>query len=106
LPSFSDDEFCGILALKGGNAVVLIYDAAQRASIDLDFSIESDFPTTNLQALGDRFEQLLNTTLSPEGFRVFDVSFTASAGDDLHQSADVTIRARERVRHATRQPWY
>ncbi len=33
----------GILVLKGGNALDLVYDISNRGSIDIDFSMESDF---------------------------------------------------------------
>jgi hypothetical protein len=74
---FSDDEFLEILSLKGGNALDLVYNVAQRASIDLDFSIDSDFSTTDLDVLRTRFERLMNATLSAAGFVVFDVALAA-----------------------------
>jgi len=72
---FSDDELMELLVLKGGNAIDLIHGVAMRGSIDLDFSMESDFPSADVEALRARFEALLNTTLNPEGYRAFDVHF-------------------------------
>jgi len=40
---FSDDELMDTLVLKGGNALALIYKVGSRASIDMDFSIQSAF---------------------------------------------------------------
>lgn len=37
---FSDDDLMNTLVLKGGNALDLIYRVDNRASLDLDFSIE------------------------------------------------------------------
>lgn len=73
---FSDNEFLETLVLKGGNAVDLIYNAALRGSIDLDFSLETDFLDPDIERLKIRFDQLLNTTLNKEGYCIFDVSFT------------------------------
>jgi predicted nucleotidyltransferase component of viral defense system len=40
---FSDDELLERLALKGGNALGLVYHLTSRSSFDRDFSIEGDF---------------------------------------------------------------
>ena len=39
----SDDFLLDTLVLKGGNALSLIHGVGQRSSVDIDFSIESDF---------------------------------------------------------------
>ena len=39
----SDDQLMGIIVLKGGNALNIAYDISNRGSVDIDFSIESDF---------------------------------------------------------------
>jgi len=72
---FSDDELMEMLVFKGGNAVDLIHGVAMRGSIDLDFSLESDFAERNVQSLQAHFDHLLNTTFRPEGLRAFDVTF-------------------------------
>lgn len=74
---FSDDEFMEMLVLKGGNAIDLIHGVALRGSIDLDFSLESDFAEKDDQVLRSRFERLLNVTFRPEGLRAFDVTFVS-----------------------------
>ncbi len=83
---FADDELAQLLVLKGGNAIDLIHDVAQRASIDLDFSLESEFPDCDTDRLRDHFEALLNDALAPEQLAVLDVKFTArppELSDDL-----------------------
>jgi len=70
---FSDDELMERLTLKGGNAVDLIHNAAQRASLDLDFSLSSDLPFSDIKTMRARFETALRSTLEPEGFHAFDV---------------------------------
>jgi len=59
---FTDDELAGMLALKGGNALRLVHGITTRTSVDLDFSIEQDFPDfprakeRMFRALRDRFD--------------------------------------------------
>lgn len=72
---FSDDDLIDKLVFKGGNAVDLIYGAAMRGSVDLDFSLDSDLPGADVATWRSRFDALLNTTFNPEGFRIFDVTF-------------------------------
>jgi len=73
---FSDDELMDMLVLKGGSAVDLIYRTAERASIDVDLSIDGDLPASDLVALTARFGRLLNRTLNEEGYDVFDVKLS------------------------------
>lgn len=40
---FSDDELVNQLVLKGGNALSLIHKVSLRTSLDLDFSLATDF---------------------------------------------------------------
>lgn len=73
----SDDELLETLVLKGGNAIDLIHGAAMRGSIDLDFSMESDFSDPDVGKLLERFENLLNATFEPAGLHALDVRFRA-----------------------------
>jgi predicted nucleotidyltransferase component of viral defense system len=41
---FSDDFLSDHIVLKGGNALSLVYGLSSRTSLDLDFSMDSDFP--------------------------------------------------------------
>jgi len=40
---FSDDELMEQLVLKGGNALDLVHRLSTRGSLDVDFSMQSDF---------------------------------------------------------------
>lgn len=79
---FSDDRLFDLIVLKGGNAINLVYRASNRTSLDLDFSIEQDFPDPEdakarmCRALSDRF--------STVGLVVFDEKFEPRPG---HQAA-------------------
>ena len=70
---FSDDTLLEELVLKGGNAISLIYGLGNRASLDLDFSLENDFADVAdaerriFKALEQRFGQV--------GLIVFDTKF-------------------------------
>ncbi len=70
---FSDDFLFEKLVLKGGNAISLVYGYGNRGSLDVDFSMEDEFPdyaeagTRILRALQDRFDAA--------GYLVFDYRF-------------------------------
>ncbi|MEK6677157.1 MAG: nucleotidyl transferase AbiEii/AbiGii toxin family protein [Planctomycetota bacterium] len=70
---FSDDELLDRLVLKGGNALDLAHHATTRASVDLDFSMESAFPKDELGSIRDRIERRLHQAFLPEGLKVFDI---------------------------------
>jgi len=70
---FSDDELMDRLVLKGGNALDLVYRISPRASVDLDFSMESDFPEEEREVFRGRVEAALRRTFREEGYEVFDV---------------------------------
>ena len=72
---FSDDMFLEHLVLKGGNALDLIHRLSTRASIDLDFSMQCDFPE-NIGAFRNRVENALAKTYQQSGYKVFDVKMT------------------------------
>lgn len=67
---FSDDELTERLVLKGGNALNLIYGLSSRSSVDLDFSLESDFE--DLEDTGQRLFKALKNRFDSEGYVVFD----------------------------------
>ena len=64
------------LVLKGGNLLDLVYDAAPRASVDLDFSMESEFSPLELGTLEGRIAGALMGVFGEEGYRVFDIELT------------------------------
>jgi predicted nucleotidyltransferase component of viral defense system len=71
----SDDELVDLLVLKGGNALELVHHIGERASVDLDFSLATDFDDVEdaqerlFRAIGDRFDSL--------GYLVFDQTFVS-----------------------------
>jgi predicted nucleotidyltransferase component of viral defense system len=70
-----DEKLMYGLVLKGGNALQLVYEITDRASMDIDFSMQGDFSTTEIQRLSSTFEVLLNEQFQYENHRVFDVKF-------------------------------
>ena len=70
---FSDDVLMRRLVLKGGNLMDLVYGISARSSLDVDFSIDGDFP--DAANLANRVETALSTAFSEEGYVVFDVKF-------------------------------
>ena len=69
---FADDELFDHLVLKGGNALDLIHRLSSRASVDLDFSMQHDFPE-GVESFRGRVERTLVKTYRQHGFEVFDV---------------------------------
>lgn len=68
---FSDDTLMETLVLKGGNALDLIYKLSARASVDVDFSMQADFPG-GLEALRTKVQLSLTQTYAEAGLRAFD----------------------------------
>ena len=62
------------LILKGGNALDLIHKIAERASFDLDFSIEDSFDDSQLPALEAKIDRLLTSAFLQQKYHIFDVS--------------------------------
>jgi predicted nucleotidyltransferase component of viral defense system len=69
---FSDNELFDSLVLKGGNALDLIHKLSERASVDLDFSMEHDIQEST-EDFCKRVESALNKTFQGYGYSVFDV---------------------------------
>lgn len=70
----SDDNLMETLVLKGGNAMTLAYGISTRSSLDLDFSMESDFEE-EFEAIKARIERTLTRTFSENGYQLFDFGF-------------------------------
>lgn len=70
---FSDDELMNELVLKGGNALALIYKIGSRASVDMDFSIQTAF--RDVEKTGQRIFQTLKREFGSIGYEVFDEKF-------------------------------
>lgn len=72
---FSDDELMDALVLKGGNALALVHHVGSRASLDMDFSMESAFP--DMQEAKSRILAALEREFSSIGYVLFDGEFEA-----------------------------
>lgn len=70
-----DEKLMYGLALKGGNALQLVYNITDRASMDIDFSIEGDFSELDYQRINSTLDVLLNEEFHKENLIVFDVIF-------------------------------
>jgi predicted nucleotidyltransferase component of viral defense system len=70
---FSDDILFEKLALKGGNAVNLVYKFGSRTSIDIDLSIDSDF--SDIDDTKNRIFQSLQNRFAEVRYTVFDERF-------------------------------
>lgn len=72
---FSDDDLMDSLVLKGGNAIDIIYHVAQRASLDLDFSIDGEFTRPDIPIIEGKLKRLLTETFRANGYEAFDIGF-------------------------------
>src|SRR5688572_11705271 len=70
---FSDDKLFHKLVLKGGNALSLVYGITSRASLDLDFSLDTDFD--DIQDAQERMFRSLRDRFDSQGYVVFDERF-------------------------------
>lgn len=75
---FSDDELMDLLVLKGGNALALVHKLSQRATIDIDFSMEDPFPEGFNPK--DRIEIALNKYFKKIGLKTIDLTFADKPG--------------------------
>jgi len=71
---FADDMLLKRLVFKGGNALDLVLHISTRASVDLDFSMQDEFPSEQLDEVKRLIEQRMTEIFSPAGYVVFDVS--------------------------------
>jgi predicted nucleotidyltransferase component of viral defense system len=72
---FSDDDLMDSLVLKGGNAIDIVYKIAQRASLDLDFSIDKEFEEAEIPLIRDKIQKVLKDTFKSNGYEAFDIDF-------------------------------
>lgn len=83
---FSDDDFMQRLALKGGNALGLIHKVTDRASFDIDLSMEGDFDREHLDKVADSLKHRLTQSFRDADYFLFDFHFEErppSLTDDL-----------------------
>jgi predicted nucleotidyltransferase component of viral defense system len=71
---FSDDVLFAQLALKGGNALNLVYRLGFRSSVDIDLSLEEDF--LDVDDARDRIFRALRARFAEVGLTVFDEKFS------------------------------
>ena len=82
---YLDDTLAEELVLKGGNALRLVHQIGDRASVDLDFSLDGDFEE-GMEKLRERAERGIREACEPEGFYPFDVTIQKTPrikGEDL-----------------------
>ena len=72
---FSDDELMDTLVLKGGNALYIVYSIASRASLDLDFSIPTEFKPNDIRMIESKIKEALTKIFRENGYKVFDTKF-------------------------------
>ena len=70
-----DEQLMYGLVLKGGNALQLVYEITDRASMDIDFSIEGDFSELDFQRIYGILDSLLNEQFQTEKLIAFDIKF-------------------------------
>lgn len=78
---FSDDYLMETLVLKGGNAMDVVYKVAERASIDIDFSMGLEFTKDQLPTMEARIRAVLSDTFREIGYVVFDTKFVERPRD-------------------------
>ena len=71
----SDDDLFQRLVLKGGNAIDLIYHAAGRSSLDVDFSMEKDFRKNEIEIFERKIKNSIEKTYVENGYYAFDIKF-------------------------------
>lgn len=76
---FSDDVLFDRLVLKGGNALELVHGIVVRGSVDVDFSLESDFD--DVPDVARRVEAALADRFDSKGYGIFDYEFRSVPPD-------------------------
>lgn len=70
----SDDELMDRLRFKGGNALELVYRIAERASLDLDFSIQGKFDDNELESIKARIEERIVQQFKENEYIALDIN--------------------------------
>lgn len=81
----SDDELMEMLVLKGGSAIEMIYKVNNRASMDLDFSMEDGLDAEGIERVRDRLEKVFGNTFDEYGHEVFDTKFYQKPKQELDE---------------------
>lgn len=77
---FYHDDLLDMFVLKGGNALNLVYGFNNRASLDVDVSMEDDFTPDELAEVKDKLQQSFDAVFSEENLKVFDLRFYPTPG--------------------------
>jgi len=72
---FSDDDLMDSLVLKGGSALDMVYNIAQRSSLDLDFSIPTEFRAETIPDVTKKIRRVLWENFRDKGYEAFDIDF-------------------------------
>ncbi len=72
---FSDDDLMDTLVFKGGNALDIVYNMAQRSSLDLDFSIPTDLSSEQIPGITQKIRRTLWENFRANGYEAFDIDF-------------------------------
>ena len=72
---FSDDDLMDYFVLKGGNALDIVYNIADRASLDLDFSTDRSFSNAEIRIVEEKIRKVLTENFRANGFEAFDIQF-------------------------------
>jgi predicted nucleotidyltransferase component of viral defense system len=70
---FYDDDLLSKFVLKGGNALNIIYGLNNRASMDIDVSMEHDFTDQEIEDVRLRLEHSFQEIFKGEKYHVFDL---------------------------------
>ena len=81
---FSDDVLFDQIVLKGGNAMSLVLGISPRASLDLDFSLESDFE--DVRDAHSRMERALVNRFASVGLVPIDVALAPRPSNQNEES--------------------
>lgn len=85
---FADDELMEKFVLKGGNAIDIAYNINERASTDIDVSMEADFDPAKLDATRDQLSAALWKTFDDAGYTVFDVTLEKKPAMDFPETKE------------------
>lgn len=69
---FHDDDLLSLFVLKGGNALNIIYGINNRASMDIDISMENDLTKEELKEFESKLKLAFDQVFNVNGFHVFD----------------------------------
>lgn len=77
---FYDDELLDKFVLKGGNALALVHEVNNRASVDVDVSMEKEFKPDELAEVTVRLRTAFERVFGEEEFSVFDFKLYPTPG--------------------------